>query len=94
VEGLGVLAAILRMTYRDDFDTFDVEILDLSKPPGAKVREPRIYNFSNLPALSEDTVRIELERFARAFDIVRERGVQRPERRKRPEDDRQQEIRF
>jgi hypothetical protein len=82
------------MTYKDDFDEFDIEILDLSKPAGADSREPRTYDFSNLPQVSEVVVRAALERFAKAFDIVRARGVQRPERRKSPEDDKQQPLPF
>jgi hypothetical protein len=84
VEGLGTLATILRITYTHDFDDFDVELLDLSKPSGAKERALRTFSFGNLPLLPEHEVRLALERFARAYDLVCAMGVRRPERRPRP----------
>jgi hypothetical protein len=86
LEGFGTLAVIIRMTFIDDFDEFDLELLDLSVPPGSKKRVPRTLGFSVLPQLSEDDVRAALERFAQAYDCVRDMGVQRPERRPRPSD--------
>jgi hypothetical protein len=87
IEGLGTLATIVRMTYRDDFDDFDdfdVEFLDLSRPDGAKERIPRTYGFRDLPMLEDSEVRLAMERFAQAYDRVCAMGVQRPERRPRP----------
>jgi hypothetical protein len=84
LEGLGTLATIVRMTYQDDFDDFDVEFLDLSRPSGAKKRLPRVYRFRDLPVLADTEVRLAMERFAQAYDPVCAMGVQRPERRARP----------
>ena len=92
VKGLGIIATILRMTFADDFENFDLELLDLSRPKGTKIRVPKTYTFSDLPLLPEEEVRLGLSRFAEAYDIVSARGVQRPERRVRPQDDRQ--LRF
>jgi hypothetical protein len=87
IEGLGALATILRMTYTHDFDDFDVELLDLSRPSGAKERALRTFSFGDLPLMPEDEVRLALERFAQAYDLVCSMGVQRPERRPRPDID-------
>jgi hypothetical protein len=84
MEGLGTLATIVRMIYRDDFDNFNVEFLDLSRPDGAKERLPRTYGFRDLPMLRDSEVRLAMERFAQAYDLVCAMGVQRPERRPRP----------
>lgn len=88
LEGFGALAVIIRMTFADEFDEFDLELLDLSKPSGSKERLPRTFGFSTLPRLSEDDVRGALARFAQAYDRVSDMGVQRPERRPRPSDTR------
>jgi hypothetical protein len=88
LEGVGTLAVIIRMTFIDEFDEFDLELLDLSVPRGSKERVPRTLGFSVLPLLSEDNVRAALERFAQAYDRVRDMGVQRPERHPRQSDNR------
>lgn len=88
LEGFGTLAVIIRMTFADEFDAFDLELLDLSVPSGSKERIPRTLGFSTLPQLSDDVVRDALARFAQAYDSVSNMGIQRPERRPRPSDDR------
>jgi hypothetical protein len=94
LEGLGTLAAMIRMTFADDFDDFDLELLDLSVPDGESQRVSRIYCFSALPLLGEDAVATALQRFADAYDKVREMGVTRPARRPRRPDDRAGEPLF
>lgn len=89
IEGLGTLAVILRMTYSDDFDEFDVELLDLSMPEGERGRVSRTFDFGSLSLLSEHEVRAALGRFAQAYDYVSAMGVARPERRPRPQKDSQ-----
>ena len=86
IEGLGTLAVIVRMTFSDEFDDFELELLDLSVPDGTEERVPRTFGFGNLPVLSEEQVQIALERFAQAYDTVRKTGVRRPTRRGRPDD--------
>lgn len=91
-EGLGIVAVILRMSFADDFDNFDVELLDLSKPEGMKQRVARKFSFATLPVISDDDVREALARFAEAYDIVAAMGVQRPERHSRAADDSQSDF--
>jgi hypothetical protein len=86
-EGLGTLATMIRTVFADDFENFDLELLDLSVPDGEKERARRIYRFAALPSLSEDVVTAALQRFAEAYDKVREMGVTRPARRPRRPDD-------
>jgi len=93
-EGLGTLATMIRTLFADDFDEFDLELLDLSVPDGEKDRKLRIYNFAALPSLAEDVVTAALQRFAEAYDKVREKGVTRPARRPSRPDDRAGEPLF
>lgn len=86
LEGMAALAIMVRMTFADEFDDADLELLDLRVPEDEEKRVARILNFADLPVCSEEVLRNALERFARAYDRICEAGVTRPARKPRPDD--------
>jgi hypothetical protein len=94
LEGLGTLGAMIRMTFADEFEAFDLELLDLSVPDGEEQRVRRVYRFAALPLLADAAVTAALQRFADAYDKVREMGVTRPASRRRRPDDRPEQPLF
>lgn len=78
---MGLLASIMKATYLvDDFEGVGFEICDLSAPPGQD-RQPRIFTLKDFNLLSEAEVNELLQRFARAYDTLKARGI---EQKKRP----------
>lgn len=77
---MSFLASILKATYLvDDYEGVGFEICDLSAPLGKK-REPRAYTLSDFDLLPEAEVHERLQRFARAYDALRARGVEQEKR--------------
>jgi len=84
IEGMGILAIMIRMAFAHKFDDADLELLDLSVPKGESERVARVFALADLPQISDATVADALQRFARAYDKICELGVKRPERRRQP----------
>jgi hypothetical protein len=78
---IAFLASILKATYLvDDYEGVGFEICDLSAPDG-KNRDPRVYTLTDFDLLPEAEVLERLQRFARAFDLLRAEGIE-PRKRK------------
>lgn len=89
-EQLGVLGSIIKSTFIvDDFEQADIEILDLSAPPGSRERTVQIHTLSNLPILAPDALEAKLSIFAQAYDAVCKMEIKQPERPQKKPDDRQ-----
>ncbi len=74
---LGLMGSALRHTLLRDDDVFgpgygpmDLEIFDLSVPPGLKERVPRVYSSNTLPLVAASDVVEVLQRVVDAFDHV------------------------
>lgn len=85
IEGMGALAAMVKMKFADEFDDPELELFDVRVQDGDDNRTAQVWNFADLPVLSNSALDEALERFARAFDIIREMGIKRPERRRKPD---------
>lgn len=84
---LALYVSIVKMRFLvDDFERAGIELLDLSVPAGSKDRAPRILHLSDLPILSDSAVEAALQRFASAYDRVRELGIKKATRPSKPKD--------
>ena len=82
--GLGILAAIYKRLYLDELEA-DLEILDMSAPY-KYARLLRSHSLTDLALPTDKELDAIFQRFADAYDAVRDEGVERVRRpRKRPE---------
>lgn len=77
----GCMAGIVkRVLFKDDFDGADLEIFDGSVPYGATARAARRYRLKDLIVPSDEEVDARIQKFVKAFDILRESGFKPPAR--------------
>lgn len=84
---LGFLATVLKDFYAiDEFENAELYLLDVSRPPGARERQPVVYKFGDLPLLDEDEFYLACRRLAEAHKIFIEERPPKPKSERRTTD--------
>lgn len=80
-EQLGVLASVIKLAFVvDDFEDAQLYLLDTSAAYATAVRRPRVFDFADLPLLSQKTLTAAFDRFALAYDAFVRNRKPRPQR--------------